>query len=210
MRGIRRPVTVVAATAVLAALAAAAAPTASAAPVRAAASATTTTSAAPGYAQWLADATAATAPALAYLQQRVAAGTFTGTPAVVLDIDNTALAAYYNPGTYPTPATPPVLQLAQYASAHGVKVLFVTARPELIDWVTEFNLDSVGYRIDGLYSRDPLELLEPIQTFKTDTRRKLVADGYDIVANVGNNTTDLEGGYADATFKLPDYDGLLS
>jgi predicted secreted acid phosphatase len=209
VRGIRRPVTVVAATAVLAALAAATAPTASAAPAVAATSAATTATA-PSYAQWLADATADTAPALAYLQQRVAAGTFTGTPAIVLDIDNTALAAYYNPGTYPTPATQPVLQLAQYASAHGVKVLFVTARPELIDWVTEFNLDSVGYTVDGLYSRDPLELLEPIQTFKTDTRKKLVAHGYDIVANVGNNTTDLEGGYADATFKLPDYSGLLS
>jgi predicted secreted acid phosphatase len=170
----------------------------------------TTSSTAPSYAQWLADATADTAPALSYLQQRVAAGSWTGTPAVVLDIDNTALASYYNPGTYPTPATPPVLQLAQYASAHGVKVLFVTARPELIDLVTEFNLSSVGYSVDGLYSRDPLELLEPIQTFKTETRKELVAEGYDIVANVGNNVTDLEGGYADATFKLPDYNGLLS
>nr|WP_084729624.1 HAD family acid phosphatase [Streptacidiphilus neutrinimicus] len=162
------------------------------------------------YSQWLSDATAATAPALSYLQQRVAASTFSGTPAIVLDIDNTSLASYFYPTTYPTPATPPVLRLAQYATAHGVKVLFVTARPDLIDLATEINLASVGYTVDGLYSRNPLQLLESIQTFKTDTRRKLVAEGYDIVANVGNNTTDLDGGYADAAFKLPDYNGLLS
>ncbi|WP_042369730.1 HAD family acid phosphatase, partial [Streptacidiphilus neutrinimicus] len=187
---------------------------AGAATVSSAATPAATTAGAPAgavsYSQWLSDATAATAPALSYLQQRVAASTFSGTPAIVLDIDNTSLASYFYPTTYPTPATPPVLRLAQYATAHGVKVLFVTARPDLIDLATEINLASVGYTVDGLYSRNPLQLLESIQTFKTDTRRKLVAEGYDIVANVGNNTTDLDGGYADAAFKLPDYNGLLS
>ncbi|WP_042383949.1 HAD family acid phosphatase [Streptacidiphilus melanogenes] len=215
MRGIRRLVVAAATVTAAAALGAGVATPAGAATVSpaaeaAATSAARTADATVSYSQWLSDATAATAPALSYLQQRVAAGTFHGTPAIVLDIDNTSLASYFYPTTYPTPANPPVLQLAQYAAAHGVKVLFVTARPDLIDLATEINLTAVGYTVDHLYSRNPLQLLESIQTFKTDTRRKLVAEGYDIVANVGNNTTDLDGGYADAAFKLPDYDGLLS
>jgi predicted secreted acid phosphatase len=215
VRGIRRPATVVVTAVALAALAgvatpASAATTASTATASPAATPAAATSSTVTYDQWLSDATAATAPALGYLQQRVAAGSFSGTPAIVLDIDNTSLASYFYPTAYPTPATEPVLRLAQYATAHAVKVLFVTARPDLIDLATEFNLASVGYTVDGLYSRNPLQLLESIQTFKTDTRKKLVAEGYDIVANVGNNTTDLDGGYADAAFKLPDYNGLLS
>ncbi|TDU05432.1 putative acid phosphatase of HAD superfamily subfamily IIIB [Streptomyces sp. 846.5] len=160
------------------------------------------------YATWLADVTAATAPAQAYLQQRVAAASSTSKLAIVLDIDNTSLASYFY-SSYPVPATPPVLALAKYATAHGVKVFFVTGRPELIDEITEYNLTSVGYTVDGLYSRNVLELLESLQTFKTASRKQIEGDGYDIVANVGNSASDLAGGYADATFKLPDYNGLL-
>ncbi|MEY9839650.1 HAD family acid phosphatase [Streptacidiphilus sp. EB103A] len=182
---------------------AAAAPARTAAVSARSAAATTVT-----YATWLADATAATAPAQAYLQQRVAAASSTDRLAIVLDIDNTALASYFSSG-YPVPATPPVLALAQYATAHGVKVFFVTGRPELIDEITEYNLTQVGYTVDGLYSRNVLELLESLQTFKTAARKQIEGDGYDIVANVGNSASDLAGGYADATFKLPDYNGLL-
>jgi predicted secreted acid phosphatase len=184
---------------------------AAAAPVRAAAVSTTSVSAnasTVSYATWLADVTTATAPAQAYLEQRVAAASSTDKLAIVLDIDNTSLASYFY-SSYPVPATPPVLALAQYATAHGVKVFFVTGRPELIDEVTEYNLKSVGYTVDGLYSRNVLELLESLQTFKTAARKQIEGDGYDIVANVGNSASDLAGGYADATFKLPDYNGLL-
>ena len=52
--------------------------------------------------------------------------------AVVLDIDNTALASYFY-SSYPTPADPPVLALAQYAASKGVKIFFITARPDVID-----------------------------------------------------------------------------
>jgi predicted secreted acid phosphatase len=182
---------------------------AAAAPARTAAvSARTAAASTVSYATWLADVTTATAPAQAYLQQRVAAASSTSKLAIVLDIDNTSLASYFY-SSYPVPATPPVLALAQYATAHGVKVFFVTGRPELIDAITEYNLTSVGYTVDGLYSRNVLELLESLQTFKTAARKQIEGDGYDIVANVGNSASDLAGGYADATFKLPDYNGLL-
>jgi len=160
------------------------------------------------YPQWQSDVTAVTTPALSYIEQRVADDSSTSKDAIVLDIDNTALASYFF-SSYPTPADPPVLAIAQYAKAHGVKVFFVSARPDLIDPITEYNLKAVGYPVDGLYSRNPIQLFESIQTFKTAEREDLESDGWDIIANIGNNLTDLNGGYADSTWKLPDYNGLL-
>jgi predicted secreted acid phosphatase len=171
--------------------------------VRAAATANAVT-----YASWIADVTVVTDQAQSYLTSALAAVPSGEKPAIVLDIDNTALASYFY-SSYPTPATPPVLAIAQYASAHGAKVFFVTARPDLIDEITENNLTSVGYTVDGLYSRNFIQLFEPIQTFKTAARQQITANGYTIVANIGNSQTDLDGGYAQATFKLPDYNGLL-
>jgi predicted secreted acid phosphatase len=163
---------------------------------------------APSYAQWQADVTAVATPAQAYIASRIAAASSTSSLAIVLDIDNTALGNYYS-SAVPTPADPPILQIAKYATAHGVKVFFVTARPDLIDLVTEYNLEAVGYHIDGLYSRNVIQLLESVQTFKTAERKMLEGEGYDIIANIGNNWVDLNGGYADTTWKLPDYNGLL-
>jgi predicted secreted acid phosphatase len=179
---------------------------AGAAPARPAAASATTV----GYDQWMADVSTALAPAQSYLAQRVASAAPGAKLAIVLDLDNTALESYFHPTTYPTPATPQVLALARYASAHGVSVFAVTARPDIIDEVTEYNLDAVGYRVAGIYSRNPLQLFESYQAFKTGARKEITNDGYDIVANIGNNTSDLAGGYADTTYKLPDYDGLLS
>lgn len=160
------------------------------------------------YAQWQTDVTAVTTPALAYVKERIAAASSTSDLAIVLDIDNTSLASHFF-SSYPTPADPPVLALAQYAASKGVKIFFVTARTDIIDSVSEFNLKHVGYTVDGLYSRNIIQLFESAQTFKTAERKAIEGDGYDIIANIGNNTSDLNGGYADSTWKLPDYNGLL-
>ena len=175
-----------------------------ASPVSAVVSAATTVT----YASWIADVTVVTNQAQTYLAGALASVPSGEKPAIVLDIDNTALASYFY-SSYPTPATPPVLALAQYASAHGAKIFFVTGRPDLIDEITENNLTSVGYTVDGLYSRNFIQLFESLQTFKTAARAEITADGYTIVANIGNSQSDLDGGYAQATFKLPDYNGLL-
>ena len=160
------------------------------------------------YAQWISDVTAVTAQAQSYLTGALASVPAGAKPAIVLDIDNTALASYFN-SSFPVPATPPVLALAKYAAAHGAKIFFVTGRPDIIDLFTRGNLTSVGYQVDGLYSRDPIQLFESLQTFKTGARQQITANGYTIVANIGNSQSDLDGGYAQATFKLPDYNGLL-
>jgi len=159
-------------------------------------------------AQWLSDVAAVTGPAQTYIDGRVAANTSGAKLAIVLDIDNTSLESHFE-GGYPTPATPPVLALAKDAHGRGVSVFFVTARVNLIDEATKYNLTTVGFTINGLYSRSLFDLASNVGDFKTAQRKKIEAAGYDIVANIGNSATDLTGGYADQTYKLPDYDGLL-
>ncbi|WP_225102567.1 HAD family acid phosphatase [Streptomyces sp. CoH27] len=203
-----RPARAVAVAALAAALATGIAAPAGAATVASSSTVEAAATTAPSYDQWLADVTTVTDQAQTYLASALAQVPSGEQPAIVLDIDNTALESYYK-GGYPTPATPQVLALAKYAHAHGAKVFFISARPELINAATSYNLDEVGYPVDGLYSRDLYWLTQPIQDFKTMVRKNLTSDGYTIVANIGNNSTDLNGGYAQAVFKLPDYNGLL-
>ncbi|MFJ9629109.1 HAD family acid phosphatase [Streptomyces sp. NPDC091280] len=161
-------------------------------------------------AQWLTDVAAVTTPAQTYIDGRAAANTSGAKQAIVLDIDNTSLETYFEGYSTSIPATAPVLALAQDAHAKGISVFFISARSNLFNSVTKSNLTKVGYTVDGLYARTVAQLLtESIADFKTSQRKAIEANGYDIIANIGNNTTDLSGGYADTTYKLPDYDGLL-
>ena len=43
----------------------------------------------------------------------------------------------------------------------------------------------------------------PTIQYKSGTRAYIESQGYDIVANFGDQFSDLEGGFADKTFKLP-------
>ena len=159
----------------------------------------------PSYETWIADVTAVTDTAKAYLSTRLPDKSIKA--AIVLDIDNTALESTYHPDPF-APATPPVLALAKQAEAAGATVFFVTNRPDIIELWTEGNLSSVGYEWGGLYLR-PTFSSDPAETIKTNAHIAIEGLGYTIVANVGNSTTDLVGGHAERTFKLPDYDGLL-
>jgi hypothetical protein len=155
----------------------------------------------PPYETWIADVTAVTDTASQYLRTRLPDPT-TRT-AIVLDIDNTALQTTYRPAVT-TPATDPVLAVARQAAASNAAVFFVTARPELLEWPTEGNLKAVGYPVTGLYLR-PWFNFDSDEKLKTDARTAIERLGYRIVANIGNNDSDLAGGHAERTFKLPDY-----
>ncbi|MEU1424567.1 HAD family acid phosphatase [Kitasatospora sp. NPDC005751] len=189
------------------AVAAPKAPAAPVAPVKAPAVAAAASSGAVTEAQWLADVGAAIAPARAYVEQRTA--TPTGEkPAIVFDIDNTTLATHFHP--FAMPGIAPVVELAQYAHSRGVAIIFVTARVDFIDPITRHSLAAAGYTVDELHGRDLCDLFKPVQQYKTDERVEVENEGYTIIASVGNNWTDLDGGHAERTFKLPDYNGLLS
>ncbi|MFM9588451.1 HAD family acid phosphatase [Streptomyces scabiei] len=161
------------------------------------------------YATWQKDVKTVVDTATPYVQQRTANSSGQKL-AIVFDIDNTTLETHYTPWyQLPTPALKPSLALATYAKSRGVAVFFVTARPGIIESVTKWNLKNVGYPVDGLYVRDLPDLFAEVSAYKTASRADIESDGYTIIANVGNNTTDLVGGHAERTYKLPDYDGLL-
>lgn len=140
-----------------------------------------------------------------------------GRPALVLDIDETSLSNYADlsarnfdvsalalsaVGGHGV-ALRPTLQLYRYARAHGVAVFFVTGRPSAIESITTSNLRHAGF------SRGWTALYEkPVsagtERFKSSTRAAIERRGYDILANVGDQQSDLDGAHADRDFKLPD------
>lgn len=153
----------------------------------------------PGYATWQADVHRAVAPAIPWLRERTAAG---GRKlAVVLDIDNTALETYYHPGA----ANKPVLKVARWANEHNVSVLFVTARTSSSS--ARRQLRDAGYPVDAMCTR---EHGEGKAEGKKRCRAELTRSGYTITANIGNSSTDFEGGSYEKGFKLPSYGGALS
>ncbi|MFI6937194.1 HAD family acid phosphatase [Streptomyces sp. NPDC050287] len=161
------------------------------------------------YATWQKDCQAVMDQALPYLKQRMAATKPGEKQAIVFDVDNTTLETDFG-FSYPQPANKPVLAVAKYAQEHGVSLFFVTARPGIIASVTDYNLAHVGYKVSGLYVRGFADLFKDVAAYKTAQRVDIESKGYTIIANIGNSATDLSGGHAEKTYKLPDYDGQLS
>ncbi|KOV68460.1 HAD family acid phosphatase [Streptomyces sp. MMG1121] len=194
----------------VAALAALAAPAQAATTSSATASTSASASAAKvDYATWQKDCQTVMDQALPYLKQRIATAEPGEKQAIVFDIDNTTLETDFG-FSYPQPANKPVLNVAKYAQEHGVSLFFVTARPGIIYLPTEYNLEHDGYDVSGLYVRGLFDLFKDVSAYKTAQRVDIEHKGYTIIANIGNNATDLSGGHAEKTFKLPDYNGQLS
>ena len=143
----------------------------------------------------------------------VAPPRFDGKPAIVLDIDETALSNYsglqaagFSAAGTVAPvvagtgtAVTPTLELYKFAKAHGVAVFFVTGRPSAVSGPTERNLRAAGY--DGW---DGLAFKPSDKTtlqYKAGERAALEAKGYDVVVNLGDQESDLDGGHADKAFK---------
>jgi acid phosphatase len=141
-------------------------------------------------------------------------------PAIVLDIDETSLSNYrYLQATdftntvgalalavinADTPAIRPTLNLFEAARAHRVAVFFITGRPDNIPGVrsqTVANLRAAGYQGWAGLSLNPGGL-ETVP-YKSGERARIEGRGYRIVANVGDQESDLQGGHADRAFKLP-------
>jgi predicted secreted acid phosphatase len=137
-------------------------------------------------------------------------------PAIVLDIDETSLSNYagllasgfttvgnvINPVTATGKAIQSTLALYRHARDRKVAVFFITGRPPQIAAITAVNLINEGYTKgwDGLYTK-PFDA--GTEAFKSSTRAAIEVRGYDIVANIGDQESDLDGGHADRGFKLP-------
>lgn len=90
------------------------------------------------------------------------------------------------------------------ARANQVAVFFITGRPVSLLEVTRANLRKAGFPYyDGLYMK-PVDYAAPsVIPYKSAARRAIQEKGYRIIANIGDQWSDLEGGYAERTYKLP-------
>jgi hypothetical protein len=147
--------------------------------------------------------------------------------AIVLDVDDTSLLTYnyeiatqfaYTPASNADyvlgekfPAVFGMDKVATWATKHGYALFFVTGRPIAQEDATIGNLAKVGFpAATDVYTKDQtasyLSSCAPTCTtiqYKSLTRKLIESKGYDIVANVGDQFSDLEGGYADHSFKMP-------
>jgi hypothetical protein len=152
--------------------------------------------------------------------------------AILFDIDDTTLntynyeiysnfvfngttnAAFVNAAVFP--AVPGMVGLETFAEANGYTVFFLTGRPASQLAGTLANLTGVGYDVNpaNVYLKDPAApwlsscsngttVTCTTTQYKSLTRQHIESLGYDIVANFGDQFSDLNGGFADQTFKLP-------
>ena len=164
--------------------------------------------------------------ARAYLEQRVKAAP---RPAIVLDIDETSLSnwpAYkvngwgrvvngpcdvdQGPcglrawqGLAQSKALAPTQQLAKRAKELGVAVFFISGRPPTLRDATERNLREQGYEWEEVILLPPGAAFTSAVDFKAPERKKIADRGYTIILSMGDQESDLKGGYAERVFKLP-------
>lgn len=158
--------------------------------------------------------------AMQYLKARIAEKSFDNKkPAIVLDIDETSLSNYPNMAEMGfggnkkqisqaemkanDPAIKSTLALYQYAKANQVAVFFITGRHEEARTATVKNLKAAGYTDwNGLTFRSGPYLKATVSDYKSAIRKQITEQGYDIVLNMGDQQSDLNGGYADKSYKL--------
>src|SRR5438876_11093731 len=173
-----------------------------------------------------ADIAAVTEQARVYLESRVQGG---DRLAVVIDVDETALSnlpslrandyGFIVAGPCDLPRGPcglgawigmaraepirPVLALARLARDRGVDVFFLTGRPERLRAATEANLRAAGFEWTRLILKPDDLTTKSAADFKAPERKKLQDQGYTIIVNIGDQMSDLDGGFAERTYKLP-------
>jgi hypothetical protein len=171
------------------------------------------------------------AGAEAYLAQAASRYHGPGKPAVVFDIDDTLLSTYdytlaeqfgYDSATNQVwiddaafPAVFYMPQLVTFAAEHGYAVFYITGRPQSQTAATIKDLTSAGYAAPAaghlfLKPSAPPAYLHcaaaPACTtteYKSGTRKYISSLGYTIVADFGDQYSDLLGGDAGHQVKLP-------
>ena len=142
--------------------------------------------------------------------------------AVVFDVDETSLSNYesikkiyfgYDPEKWnnwineaKAPAIPEVKQFYDFVKLKKIKVIFLSSRKSSQYDVTYRNLKHVGYiEFDTLILKDSSNSNLTSIEFKSKQRELLSQKGYDIIADIGDQESDLEGKYHGIQIKLPNY-----
>jgi hypothetical protein len=153
-------------------------------------------------------------------------------PALVFDVDDTTLNTYdyeissqfaYTPASNAAfvnaqafPAVFGMPALVNWAASSGYTVFYITGRPEAQRAATTGNLTKVGYTAPSdathLFLKQPAPpaylhcAAAPTCTtieYKSGTRAYIESQGYNIVADFGDQFSDLKGGSSGYQVKLP-------
>jgi len=139
-------------------------------------------------------------------------------PAVCLDIDETMISEYdlmkANDYGFPYdwlliawqktdfPALEAVLDFYDYCLVNKVYIFVISSRTTNYQDTVSLLLENAGYtNTSNIYLKNENDK-RTTEQFKTDTRLKLIASGYDILVNIGDQVGDLNGA-ADYQCKLP-------
>jgi hypothetical protein len=99
------------------------------------------------------------------------------------------------------------VRLFKVAKDNKVAVFFITGRKDddkhAVRDATAENLRKAGYTDWDDLMLEPAEYNSTVEKFKTEKRKEMAARGFTIIANVGDQYSDLKGGYAERVFKLP-------
>jgi predicted secreted acid phosphatase len=101
------------------------------------------------------------------------------------------------------PAIASVREVYREARRRGVDVVYITGRAERGRAGTERNLRAIDCADYVALICKPDAERGSSAAFKTAARKKLVSEGRTIIANIGDQESDLLGGFAERTFKLP-------
>ena len=171
---------------------------------------------------WMHDQDAEANRALGFLRRRAAHRRPQEKLAMILDIDETTLSNYqeeigadfaYNPAVFnawvetaQATAIPSTLRLYQEAQRLDVKIIFITGRSETQHGATERNLRAQGFdNWQELMMRPVDHGTQSIGDFKKAIRSQMIAKGYVLALNVGDQWSDLKGKpEAEYSVKYPD------
>jgi predicted secreted acid phosphatase len=180
---------------------------------------------------YLADQMRAVQPGIAWLEWRASQNIPGEKLALVLDIDETSLSnmaaqrangfSYFPKGSCDhlpegpcawdgwialgqAAAIAPTLELFNAARANGIDVFFITGRYKSMHEITVSNLEAVGFSDwSGITTKPEGIKVQSAADYKAPARLAIEEGGYTIVLNVGDQPSDLAGGYAERTILLP-------
>ncbi len=101
-------------------------------------------------------------------------------------------------------AISPLHSIYQLAQDKGIEIFFISERPESMREITELNLIKQGFaQAHKLILKPSQDENISNEQFKSNVRRKLTQEGFKIITNIGDQVSDLEGGYTERNYKLP-------
>ncbi|KAF0698526.1 Aste57867_10853 [Aphanomyces stellatus] len=139
------------------------------------------------------------------------------------DVDDTAVSSYWYmqerdfkavPATeffyvarYNAPVMPLLHKFYTYLLWKGIKVVFLSERPEMTREHTLAMLQAAGYNVQSseLFLRSPQDQMLSVAVLKQKMRVKLHKQQHKIIGCIGDQFCDITGDFTGSPFKIPNY-----